>query len=185
MLIYLLSPEIPFYLPKRTKLFWESVAEGRRVPSAVAAESACGAGVHKTRVWSLGQEEPLERKWQPAPVFLPGKFHGQSLVGDHPRGCKELGTTEQHTNAQRRVTRSTAPLVRASGCEDSTVSITTVRPGSVSVCFCSVFSLHIVACGILVPGPGIEPRPWQTTDWQGIPCSTVFLEECEATITKM
>ena len=104
------------------------------------------------------------RKWQPAPVFLPGKFHGQSLVGDHPRGCKELGTTEQHTNAQRRVTRSTAQLVRASGCEDSTVSVTTVRPGSVSVCFCSVFSLHIVACGILVPGPGIEPRPWQTTD---------------------
>ena len=34
-----------------------------------------------TRVWSLGQEDPLERKWQPTPVFLPGKFHGQrSLV---------------------------------------------------------------------------------------------------------
>ena len=58
------------------------------------------------------------RKWQPAPVFLPGKFHGQSLVGDHPRGCKELGSTEQHTNAQQRVTHSTAQLLRISACED-------------------------------------------------------------------
>ena len=32
---------------------------------------------------------------QPAPVFLPGNFHGQrSLVGHSPCGCKELDTTE-------------------------------------------------------------------------------------------
>ena len=29
------------------------------------------------RVGSLGGEEPLERKWHPTQVFLPGKFHGQ------------------------------------------------------------------------------------------------------------
>ena len=30
------------------------------------------------------------RKWQPTPVFLPGKSHGQrSLVGYSPWGCKE------------------------------------------------------------------------------------------------
>jgi len=41
---------------------------------------------------------PWNRKWQPAPVFLPGKSHGQrSLVGYSPRGCKELDTTE-HTH---------------------------------------------------------------------------------------
>ena len=29
------------------------------------------------------------RKWQPIPVFLPGKFHGQrSLVGYSPWGCR-------------------------------------------------------------------------------------------------
>ena len=34
------------------------------------------------------------RKWQPAPVFLPGKFHGQrSLAGYSPWGCKELDMT--------------------------------------------------------------------------------------------
>ena len=34
-------------------------------------------------------------KWQPTPVFLPGKFHGQrSLAGYSPRGHKELNVTE-------------------------------------------------------------------------------------------
>ena len=36
------------------------------------------------------------RKWQPIPVFFPGKSHGQrSLVGYSPWGCKESDTTEQ------------------------------------------------------------------------------------------
>ena len=35
------------------------------------------------------------RKWQPTPVFLPGKFHGQrTLAGYSIRGCKESDTTE-------------------------------------------------------------------------------------------
>ena len=39
---------------------------------------------------------PWRRKWQPTPVFLPGKFHGQrNLVGYSPWGHKELATTEQ------------------------------------------------------------------------------------------
>ena len=43
-------------------------------------------------VWKI----PWRRKWQPTPVFLPGKSHGQrSLVGYSPWACKELDTTEQ------------------------------------------------------------------------------------------
>ena len=35
------------------------------------------------------------RKWQPTPVLLPGKFHGQrSLVGYSLWGCKESDITE-------------------------------------------------------------------------------------------
>ena len=35
------------------------------------------------------------RKWQPTPVFLPGKFHGQmSLAGYSSWPCKELDATE-------------------------------------------------------------------------------------------
>ena len=35
---------------------------------------------------------PWRRKWQPTPVFLPGKFHGQrSLVGYSPWGNRRVG----------------------------------------------------------------------------------------------
>ena len=35
------------------------------------------------------------RKWQPTPVFLPGKLHGlMSLVGYSSCSCKELDMTE-------------------------------------------------------------------------------------------
>ena len=37
----------------------------------------------------------MRRAWQPAPVFLPRKFHGQkSLAGYSPWGHKELDTTK-------------------------------------------------------------------------------------------
>ena len=37
---------------------------------------------------------PWSRKWQPIPLFLPGKFHGQrSLAGQNPRGPKESDMT--------------------------------------------------------------------------------------------
>ena len=43
----------------------------------------------ETRVWSLSQEDMLERKWQPTLVFLPGKSREQrTLAGYSPWGCK-------------------------------------------------------------------------------------------------
>ena len=52
----------------------------------------------------LGQNSPQSRKWQPTPVFLPGKSksHGQrSLVGYSPWGHKRVGynlaTKQQQT----------------------------------------------------------------------------------------
>ena len=39
---------------------------------------------------------PWSRKWQPTPVFLPGKSHEQRSLADYsPRGCKELDTSER------------------------------------------------------------------------------------------
>ena len=36
---------------------------------------------------------PWRRKWQPTPLFLPGKSHGQrNLAGYSPWGCKESDT---------------------------------------------------------------------------------------------
>ena len=46
-------------------------------------------------IWdqSLVRKIPWRRKWQPTPVFLPGKFHGlRSRVGYSPWGPKELDT---------------------------------------------------------------------------------------------
>ena len=41
---------------------------------------------------------PWSRKWQPALVFLPGRFYGQRSLGSYsPWGLKELDTTE-HTH---------------------------------------------------------------------------------------
>ena len=42
---------------------------------------------------------PWRRKWQPTPVFLPGKSHGWwNLVGYSPWDHKELNTTERLSN---------------------------------------------------------------------------------------
>ena len=52
--------------------------------------------MQETQVRSLGQEDPWRRKWEPTPVFLPGRSHGRrSLGGYSPWGCKELETTER------------------------------------------------------------------------------------------
>ena len=45
---------------------------------------------------------PWRRKWQPAPVCLPGEFHGQKSLMDYsPRGHKELDTTERLTQQDK------------------------------------------------------------------------------------
>ena len=48
----------------------------------------------------LGREDPLQKEMQPAPVFLPGKSHGQrSLAGYSPWGHERAGqdlVTKQH-----------------------------------------------------------------------------------------
>ena len=42
------------------------------------------------------ERNPSRKKWQPTPVFLPVKSHGQrNLVGYSPWDRKELGMTEQ------------------------------------------------------------------------------------------
>ena len=56
-------------------------------------ESTCNAG-HPGLIPGSGNTRP--KKWQPTPVLLPGKSHGQrSLVGYSPWGRKESETTER------------------------------------------------------------------------------------------
>ena len=55
-------------------------------------EPACQSRRHKRREFSphVGKI-PWRRKWQPTPIFLPGKFHGQNS----PWGSKESDLTER------------------------------------------------------------------------------------------
>ena len=72
-------------------------------------ESACQCRRHKRRGFNPWVRMlPWRRKWQPTPVFLPGKFHGQrSLGGYSPWGRKESDATD-HTHAHTtRVNRFT------------------------------------------------------------------------------
>ena len=51
----------------------------------------------KEEMWdlALSGKMPWKRKWQPTPVSLPGKSHGQrSLAGYSPWGRKESDVTE-------------------------------------------------------------------------------------------
>ena len=53
-------------------------------------EYVCKCKKHKLNTW-IGKI-PWRRKWQPTPVFLRGKSHGQrSLVGYSPWGYKRFG----------------------------------------------------------------------------------------------
>ena len=55
--------------------------------------------MQETQVWSLGQGDSLDGKWQPAPVFLLAKSHGQrSLVGYSPWGCKSWTQLHEHAH---------------------------------------------------------------------------------------
>ena len=52
-------------------------------------ECACQCRRHRFDPWV--RKIPWRRKWQPTPVFLPGKFHRQrSLVGYNSWGCKRV-----------------------------------------------------------------------------------------------
>ena len=70
-------------------------------------ESACQCRRHGFDPW-VGKI-PWRRKWQPTPIFLPGKSHRQrSLVGYNPWGWRRVGHNlatkqQQHKGAYNRI----------------------------------------------------------------------------------
>ena len=48
--------------------------------------------MQETQFRFLGGEDPLERAWQPTPVFLPGEPHEQRAWGATARGVTESQT---------------------------------------------------------------------------------------------
>ena len=72
---------------------------------------------------------PWRRKWQPSPVLLPGKSHGQrSLEGCIPWGHKELDTTERLTNDNFAIKQTLGPLSNSLSKQDCCHSVGKLCP---------------------------------------------------------
>ena len=79
--------------------------------------------IQETRVRPWIGKIPWRRKWQPTPVFLPGKLHGcGNLIGHSPWGRKESDTTEKlslsETEAESQTPRIDRWLPRDRGVGD-------------------------------------------------------------------
>ena len=88
---------------------WIWVHLGEPGVSLVAQRVQNLPAMQETWVWSLSQEDPLEKEMQSTPVFLPG----ESLVGYSPWGHNESDMTEQLTLSS--VTFFTMPLLPQTG----------------------------------------------------------------------
>ena len=53
-------------------------------------------GMQEIRVRSLVGKIPRSRNWQPTPVFLPGKFHGQRSLEGYSHGAQRVGHDWAH-----------------------------------------------------------------------------------------
>ena len=82
------------YMEDREKLLWVRGFWALEVAQWQRIRQKC----RRLRLDSSVGKIPWSRKWQPTPVFLPRKFHGQrSLAGYSPWGRKESDMTE-HTH---------------------------------------------------------------------------------------
>ena len=79
---------------------WASSPSGHRRPGFPAAQAVTSPPANAGDTGSIpaSGRSPWTRKWQPAPVFLPGDSHGQrSLAGCSPGGHRESDTTDRLT----------------------------------------------------------------------------------------
>ena len=73
-------------------IFFLFVCINMAFPDGSVEESACQCRRHGFNPWP--RKIPWRREWQPPPVFLPGKPHGQrNLVSYSPWGRKEFNMT--------------------------------------------------------------------------------------------
>ena len=78
-------------------------------------ESACQCRRHRRHgFYPWVGKIPWRRKWQPTPVFLSGKFHGQFPVESSPCNHKESDTTE-HARMRAASSHSASSCCRCSG----------------------------------------------------------------------
>ena len=68
-------------------------------------ESACQCSRHnRGRFNSWVRKIPWSRKWQPTPVYLPEKFHGQKSLSGWSSGSQRVGPNWTHTHISLHIT---------------------------------------------------------------------------------
>ena len=98
-------PGKPVYILRKSKGVYIYIYIGR-LSRWLSVNNLSATAGDTGSILGLGKS-PGERKWQPTPVFLPGKTHGQrSLAGysswDHKRVRHDLATKQQqHMGRQR------------------------------------------------------------------------------------
>ena len=92
------ASQLLFTCPHRSLLITSPVAHSLGFPgSSVVKNLPANAGdagsiLGSGRIQKISRKIPWRRKWQPTPVFLTGKSHGQSSqAGYSPWGCKRFG----------------------------------------------------------------------------------------------
>ena len=73
------------------------MTEQKQQLALVEKNPPASSGEKRAMSWIPGSRRfPWMRAWQPTPVFLPGKFHGQKSLADHgPWGHQESDMTER------------------------------------------------------------------------------------------
>ena len=90
-----------FYMSRLCLVFWYHNRVSR-VTLVIKKKPTCQCRRHKRHRFNPWVRKiPWRRKWQPIPIFLPGKSHGQRIwAGCRPQGHKKSDTTKetQHTH---------------------------------------------------------------------------------------
>ena len=96
-----INMKIKFLLLNRASVLWLFSGVWRKeidfhMPSN---ESSCQCRRHQRRGFNLWiGKTPWSEEWQPTPVFLPGKFHGQSSLVGYSPWCRKVGHNRAYTH---------------------------------------------------------------------------------------
>ena len=133
--------------------------------------------VNKTEEYKVGWNgiDPGRRKWQPTPVLLPWKLHGQrSLAGYSPWGRKESDMTERAwtrnpqtgLHMERQVYFHETYLLSMVCVYISLYTSSMIHsPKPLFVFFLITFQLFCETCRILLPRLGIKSVPLTVEVW--------------------
>ena len=147
-LLHLRSVLLPHFYSSLSSVFYHLLFE---LWLLRCREPACQCPRHKRcRFNPWVGKIPWRRAWQPTPVFLPGKSHGQRILASYsPQGCNESDTTEETQHAQREfsITMSRDCNPGCSGCgllrslapSPSVILSSSLRSRSLVVLFSSAF----------------------------------------------